>query len=124
MTDAPFFFDEGASFVASDSSRTFAQTTADTLEQARRMFMEADSFQEFLLAHSLGPFVRPKRACQIANVGPTKLYELIADGQLEMVKDGRITNITARSLYARYRRLIEARSTSQPCIKPGAAPMM
>jgi hypothetical protein len=75
--------------------------------------MKADSFEEFLQLHSLGPFVRPKRACQIANVGPTKLYELIGDGQLEMVKDGRITNITARSLYARYRRLIEARPDSR-----------
>ena len=79
--------------------------------------MNLDTFQEFLEVHSLGPFVRPKRACQIANVGPTKLYELIADGELELVKDGRITNITTRSLYARYRRLIEARSTSRPCSK-------
>jgi len=74
------------------------------------MGSDTGTYREFLQVHDLGPLVRPKRACKIVNVGPTKLYELIADGQLEMVKDGRMTNITTRSLYARYRRLIEAHS--------------
>ncbi|MCB2047400.1 MAG: helix-turn-helix domain-containing protein [Novosphingobium sp.] len=47
--------------------------------------------------------VRVNDAARMIGVGRTKLYELIASGELESVKIGKATRITTASLY----RLVE-----------------
>jgi excisionase family DNA binding protein len=42
--------------------------------------------------------VRIREACQLTGIGRSKLYELIADGQIEIVKVGTITLIPIVSL--------------------------
>jgi hypothetical protein len=51
--------------------------------------------------HGLGVqplVVKPKRACQIIDCGNTRLYELLAAGELESFLDGRSRKITVASL--------------------------
>jgi excisionase family DNA binding protein len=42
--------------------------------------------------------VRIREACRLTGIGRSKLYELIADGQIEIVKVGTITLIPIVSL--------------------------
>ena len=42
--------------------------------------------------------VRIKEACRLTGIGRSKLYELIADGRLEIVKVGAITLVPMDSL--------------------------
>lgn len=49
--------------------------------------------------------VRVRDACRITGIGRSKLYELIAAGEIEIVKVGTITLIPTESL----RRFIDAR---------------
>ena len=44
--------------------------------------------------------VRIREACRLTGVGRSKLYELIASGEVETVKIGRITLVPMRSLRA------------------------
>lgn len=44
--------------------------------------------------------VRVPRAAEMLGIGRTKLYELIADGEIDVVKLGRATLITMRSIEA------------------------
>lgn len=44
--------------------------------------------------------VRIKEACRITGIGRSKLYELIADGEIEIVKIGAMTLIPVDSLKA------------------------
>jgi excisionase family DNA binding protein len=63
------------------------------------------------------PFaVSPRRACLLLDVGNTKLYALLAAGELESYRDGRSRKIVTASIRRRIARLLtEAGAT-------GAAP--
>lgn len=52
--------------------------------------------------------VRVNDAARMIGVGRTKLYELIAAGEVETVKLGKATRITTASLHALVRRQREA----------------
>jgi excisionase family DNA binding protein len=51
--------------------------------------------------------VRVREACRLTGIGRSKLYELIAAGEIEIVKVGTITLIPTSSL----ERFVEARRT-------------
>jgi excisionase family DNA binding protein len=56
--------------------------------------------------------VSPRQACVLLNVGNTRLYQLIGDGELETYKEGRATRITTQSIRERHeRQLAIARGT-------------
>jgi len=44
--------------------------------------------------------VPPKEACRLLSMGNTKLYEMIAQKKLEVVKFGKATRITMASIQA------------------------
>jgi excisionase family DNA binding protein len=44
--------------------------------------------------------VRIKEACRMTGIGRSKLYELIADGEIEIVKIGAITLVPVAGLQA------------------------
>jgi excisionase family DNA binding protein len=50
--------------------------------------------------------VRPKVACRLLSVGETRLYELIANGEIESFRDGGSRKITTRSIHAYIERLL------------------
>jgi excisionase family DNA binding protein len=52
--------------------------------------------------------VGPRAACVMLDVGNTRLYELIASGELESYRDGRSRKITLASIYGRVTRLLAA----------------
>ncbi|APL93467.1 excisionase [Sphingomonas sp. BHC-A] len=43
--------------------------------------------------------VRVKEACRLTGIGRSKLYELIADGHIEIVKVGAMTLVPLESLH-------------------------
>jgi excisionase family DNA binding protein len=51
--------------------------------------------------------VRPKTACQMLAIGVTRLYELVAHGELESYKDGGARKITTRSIRGYVERQLE-----------------
>jgi hypothetical protein len=51
--------------------------------------------------------VRPKVACQMLDIGVTRLYELIASGELETFKDGTARKITTSSIRSYVQRQLE-----------------
>ena len=51
--------------------------------------------------------VNPRRACQLLAIGRTRLYELLAAGELVTYKEGRSRKITAASIKARIARKID-----------------
>jgi excisionase family DNA binding protein len=51
--------------------------------------------------------VRPKGACRLLSVGETRLYEMIARGDLQSFRDGGARKITTRSIHAYIERQIE-----------------
>jgi len=56
----------------------------------------------------LGPLVvRPKGARRMLNCGQTRLYELIAAGELDSFLDGRSRKITVESIFRYIRRRLE-----------------
>jgi excisionase family DNA binding protein len=57
--------------------------------------------------------VRPKVACRLLSVGETRLYELIANGELESFKDGGARRITMASIKARVARKLEQSEQSK-----------
>jgi hypothetical protein len=62
----------------------------------------------------LGPIVvRPKCARRMLNCGQTRLYELIAAGELDSFLDGRSRKITVESIYRYVRRRLEDQSTGR-----------
>jgi excisionase family DNA binding protein len=50
--------------------------------------------------------VSPRQACRILSVGNTRLYELIAAGEIESYLDGRSRRITMASIRTRIARLL------------------
>ena len=76
-------------------------------------------------AHSeLGPLVvRPKCARRMLNCGQTRLYELIAAGELDSFLDGRSRKITVESIYRYVRqRLEETQGARAKDTSGGSAP--
>jgi len=72
----------------------------------------------------LGPLVvRPKGARRMLNCGQTRLYELIAAGELDSFLDGRSRKITVESIF-RYirRRLRESQSGRGKARSAGSVP--
>jgi excisionase family DNA binding protein len=55
--------------------------------------------------------VRPKTACQMLAIGVTRLYELVAAGELESFKDGAARKITTRSIRGYVERQLERSRT-------------
>jgi hypothetical protein len=56
--------------------------------------------------------VSPRRACQILDVGITRLYQLISGGELDAYLDGRSRKITVASIHRRIARLLAAAGTT------------
>jgi hypothetical protein len=56
-------------------------------------------YSEFVQAHNLPPLVPVKRACEIANVGHTKFYELVEAGDPERQPTQRHRETAAPSLF-------------------------
>jgi hypothetical protein len=58
--------------------------------------------------------VKPKVACRMIPCGMTKLYQLIADGEIESYCDGKSRIISVASIRRRHERLLaDAKSSSQ-----------
>ena len=75
--------------------------------------MKVITFEQFVQTFNLSPLVKFKRACQIANIGPTKMYELVGQGEFSIVKDGKSSSIPAEQLYSRYVRLLQSSEGSK-----------
>lgn len=56
--------------------------------------------------------VSPRKACQLLDVGNTRLYQLIGDGELDTYWDGRSRKITVASIHRRIARLLAAAGTT------------
>lgn len=54
--------------------------------------------------------VRIREACRLTGIGRSKLYELIAAGEIEIIKVGTITLVPVASLT----RFVERRTPSRP----------
>jgi hypothetical protein len=64
------------------------------------------------ISESVEPIaVRPKVAQKMGGWGHTRLYQLIASGELESYRDGRARMITVRSIKARAARLLSEQAT-------------
>jgi hypothetical protein len=50
--------------------------------------------------------VGPKQACILANIGMTRLYQLLTAGELDSYWEGRHRKITLESLHRRQQRLL------------------
>jgi excisionase family DNA binding protein len=48
--------------------------------------------------------VRVREACRVTGIGRSKLYELIAAGEIEIIKVGRITLVPVASLTSFFQR--------------------
>ena len=64
--------------------------------------------------------VSPRQACLLLGIGLTRLYLLIAAGELETYRDGRARRITMQSIRRRVARLIAAEGTAG--VMEGASP--
>jgi excisionase family DNA binding protein len=54
----------------------------------------------------------PREACVLLNVGVTRLYQLLRDGELESYLDGRARRITMASIRRRVTRLLASASAT------------
>jgi excisionase family DNA binding protein len=52
--------------------------------------------------------VSPSHACKLMQIGNTRLYELIAAGEIQSYRDGRARRIVMASIHARIARLVAA----------------
>jgi hypothetical protein len=69
-------------------------------------------YSEFVQAHNLPPLVPVKRACEIANVGHTKFYELVEAGVFTLIPNGSRRNVTAKQLHRHYLTLVAKASSA------------
>ena len=60
--------------------------------------------------------VSPREACRLLGIKNTRFYQLLAAGELETYRDGRMRRVTMRSIRARIARLLAAEGAT------GAAP--
>jgi hypothetical protein len=71
------------------------------------------SYDEFVRAHDLRPLNPIKKACEVLNVGHSRFYEdVVNKGEIQLVKNGSRSNVTAIDLYNRYVALIGRRQGS------------
>jgi excisionase family DNA binding protein len=54
----------------------------------------------------LEPPVSPRQTCLLLNIGNTRLYELIRNGELDTYREGRARRITMESIRHRVERLL------------------
>jgi hypothetical protein len=66
------------------------------------------SYEEFVRAHDLRPLNPVKKACQVLNIGHSRFYEDVNKGEIQLVKNGSRSNVTALTLYNRYQALTAA----------------
>jgi hypothetical protein len=64
------------------------------------------SYDDYVRAHNVPPLVPIKRACQIANIGHTRFYELVEQGVFKLIANGSRRNVTAAQLYSHYCTLV------------------
>ena len=62
--------------------------------------------------------VSPRQACKLLSVGNTRLYELLAVGELELYLDGRMRRITMQSIRRRVARLVAAAGVTGVAAQP------
>ena len=70
--------------------------------------MKQLSYEEFVRAHDLSPLNTFKKACQVLNIGHSRFYEDVNKGDIQLVKNGSRSNVTALALYNRYCELTAA----------------
>jgi excisionase family DNA binding protein len=58
--------------------------------------------------------VSPRQACRLLDIGITRLYQLIANRELDTYRDGRSRKITMESIRSRQARLISAANATGP----------
>jgi hypothetical protein len=66
--------------------------------------------------------VSPQEACNIADIGLTRLYELIAAGEYESYLDGGRRKVTVSSLVNRRNRLLAEAKTAPRAANPPPRP--
>jgi hypothetical protein len=64
------------------------------------------TYEEYVKAHNLAPLIPIKKACEMANIGHTRFYELVNQGVFTLVPNGSRRNVTARQLHKYYLTLI------------------
>jgi excisionase family DNA binding protein len=57
--------------------------------------------------------VSPRQACRLLAVGNTRLYQLIAQRELDAYQEGRARRVTVQSIRARIARLLAAAGKSE-----------
>jgi len=70
------------------------------------------SYEEYVKAHNLPPLVPVKKACEIANVGHTRFYELVDAGVFKLIPNGSRRNVTAKQLHQHYLSLVAKASSA------------
>jgi hypothetical protein len=70
------------------------------------------SYEEYVKAHNLPPLVPVKKACEIANVGHTRFYELVSQGVFTLIPNGSRRNVTAKQLHKHYLTLVAEASSA------------
>jgi hypothetical protein len=66
--------------------------------------------------------VSPRQACRLLDIGITRLYQLIANRELDTYRDGRSPKITMESIRSRQARLISAANATGNPIEAAAQP--
>jgi excisionase family DNA binding protein len=67
--------------------------------------------------------VSPRQACRLLDIGITRLYQLIANRELDAYRDGRSRKITMESIRSRQARLIAAGNTTGSRIEAAPQPL-
>ena len=69
------------------------------------------TYEEFVRAHGLTPFVDIKTACRVTAQGHSRFYEQVKSGVFVIIRNGSRSNVTAKNLYEYYLdRIAAARS--------------